>query len=101
MRSLYRRYRKRGPGAAAAMRRRLVAGLVALEVAGLGGALLLYRAMDRSQGAAGRPGGRAGCPRSRGLHRTTAALILHAFGFLVGDSTGYLMQERGLVPFHS
>uniref|UniRef100_A0A3Q2U045 CEBPZ opposite strand n=1 Tax=Gallus gallus TaxID=9031 RepID=A0A3Q2U045_CHICK len=31
------------------MRRRLVAGLVALEVAGLGGALLLYRAMDRSQ----------------------------------------------------
>lgn len=32
-------------------------GLVALEVAGLGGALLLYRAMDRSRGAAGRPGG--------------------------------------------
>ncbi|XP_027309690.2 protein CEBPZOS [Anas acuta] len=33
----------------AAMRRRLLAGLVALEAAALGGVLLLYRAMDSSR----------------------------------------------------
>lgn len=38
----------------AAMRRRLLAGLVALEAAALGGVLLLYRAMDSSRGAGGR-----------------------------------------------
>lgn len=40
------------------MARRVVRGLLLLEAAGLLGALLLYRAMDRSQGAArrGRPG---------------------------------------------
>uniref|UniRef100_A0A8C2YCB2 Uncharacterized protein n=1 Tax=Coturnix japonica TaxID=93934 RepID=A0A8C2YCB2_COTJA len=43
--------RKRNP---AAMRRRLVLGLVALEAAGLAGALLLYRAMDRSRVTANR-----------------------------------------------
>lgn len=36
------------------MRRRLLAGLVALEAAALGGVLLLYRAMDSSRGAGGR-----------------------------------------------
>jgi len=40
---------------APAMARRVVAGLLLLEAAGLLGALLLYRAMDSSQGAAGRP----------------------------------------------
>lgn len=39
----------------AVMARRVVKGLLLLEAAGLLGALLLYRAMDRSQGA-GRPG---------------------------------------------
>lgn len=41
---------------AAVMARRVVTGLLLLEAAGLLGALLLYRAMDRSQGAVGRPG---------------------------------------------
>lgn len=36
------------------MARRVVKGLLLLEAAGVLGALLLYRAMDRSQGAAGR-----------------------------------------------
>lgn len=46
-----------GRCAPAAMARRVVKGLLLLEAAGLLGALLLYRAMDRSQGAAGgRPG---------------------------------------------
>lgn len=80
MRSLYRRYRKRGPGAAAAMRRRLVAGLVALEVAGLGGALLLYRAMDRSQGAAGRPGGVPQEPGIASHHSRTYSARVWVFG---------------------
>lgn len=35
---------------------RVVKGLLLLETAGLLGAILLYRAMDRSQGAARRPG---------------------------------------------
>uniref|UniRef100_A0A8C5IDB6 Uncharacterized protein n=1 Tax=Junco hyemalis TaxID=40217 RepID=A0A8C5IDB6_JUNHY len=38
---------------APAMARRVLRGLLLLEAAGLLGALLLYRAMDRSQGAAG------------------------------------------------
>uniref|UniRef100_A0A8D2M8X3 Uncharacterized protein n=1 Tax=Zonotrichia albicollis TaxID=44394 RepID=A0A8D2M8X3_ZONAL len=44
--------RRRAP----AMARRVLRGLLLLEAAGLLGALLLYRAMDRSQGAAGRAG---------------------------------------------
>lgn len=49
------------------MARRVLRGLLLLEAAGLLGALLLYRAMDRSQGAAGRAG--AAPRRGRGAGR--------------------------------
>lgn len=65
----------------AAMRRRLLAGLVALEAAALGGVLLLYRAMDSSRGAGGR-GAAQGWARCLGERRGAAGLVPTA-GFYI------------------
>lgn len=82
------------------MARRVVRGLLLLEAAGLLGALLLYRAMDRSQGAAGLPGaaprGGPGTWGGRGrLLRAGPRFCKEVLPCGVGSSAGVSADAQG------
>uniref|UniRef100_A0A8C3KAR7 Uncharacterized protein n=1 Tax=Calidris pygmaea TaxID=425635 RepID=A0A8C3KAR7_9CHAR len=75
---------------AAAMARRVVKGLLLLEAAGLLGALLLYRAMDSSQGAAGL--GRGEAPPRRVYYKSNEWSGIH--GIRENDQMTWLSSKN-------